>query len=73
MLNAIRDVSSVTRGLGNIQLDYKFHFLPDLRFNVNAGYDYTKSEGHKVKDGNYKAGYDDKGSSNFIMEKNNSY
>ncbi len=72
MLNAIRDVSSVTRGLGNIQLDYKFHFLPDLRFNVNAGYDYTKSEGHKVKDGNYKAGYDDKGSSNFYsMEKNN--
>ncbi|CAH0163669.1 TonB-dependent receptor SusC [Chryseobacterium sp. Bi04] len=72
MMNAVRDVSSVTRGLGNIQLDYKFHFLPDLHFNVNAGYDYTKSEGHKVKDGRYRAGYDDRGSSNFYsMEKKN--
>ena len=50
MINGVRDVSSVLRGLGNIQLDYKFHFLPDLHFNVNAGYDYTKSDGHKFKD-----------------------
>ncbi|SMC63242.1 iron complex outermembrane recepter protein [Chryseobacterium sp. YR221] len=72
MINGVRDVSSVTRGLGNIQLDYKFHFLPDLHFNVNAGYDYTKSKGHKFKDGNLRQGYTDKGSSNFYsMEKNN--
>lgn len=72
LINGIRDVSSVTRGLGNIQLDYKFHFLPDLHFNVNAGYDYTKSEGHKFKDGNLRAGFEDKGSSNFYsMEKKN--
>ncbi|HCA06394.1 SusC/RagA family TonB-linked outer membrane protein [Chryseobacterium sp.] len=72
MIEGVRDVSSVIRGLGNIQLDYKFHFLPDLHFNVNAGYDYTKSEGHKFKDGNLRQGYADKGSSNFYsMEKNN--
>lgn len=71
-LMAIHDVSSVTRGLGNAQLDYKFHFLPDLHFNVNAGYDYTKSEGQKKIDARYKSGFNDKGSSNiYTMEKKN--
>jgi iron complex outermembrane receptor protein len=69
-LMANHDVSSVLRGLGNVQLDYKFHFLPDLHFNVNAGYDYTKSEGQKKVDAKYKAGFNDKGSSNiYSMEK----
>lgn len=46
MLNQKIDVSYVTRSLGNIQLDYKFHFLPELRVNVNAGIDYTDSKGN---------------------------
>lgn len=32
------------RSIGNIQLDYKFHFLPDLHVNANLGYDV--SDGH---------------------------
>ena len=60
-LYATRDVSSVWRGLGNIQLDYKFHFLPDLHFNVNAGYDYTKANGAKSESGMYKTAFADKG------------
>ncbi|WP_306621220.1 SusC/RagA family TonB-linked outer membrane protein [Chryseobacterium ginsenosidimutans] len=69
-LMANHDVSSVLRGLGNVQLDYKFHFLPDLHFNVNAGYDYTKSEGQKKVNAIYKSGFNDKGSSNiYSMEK----
>jgi len=69
---ANHDVSSVLRGLGNVQLDYKFHFLPDLHFNVNAGYDYTKSEGQKKVDARYKSGFNDKGSANlYTMEKKN--
>lgn len=63
-LEATRNVSSAWRGLGNVQLDYKFHFLPDLHFNVNAGYDYTKSKGWKTVNGAYKAGYNDQGSYN---------
>ncbi|OMP13905.1 hypothetical protein COLO4_00671 [Corchorus olitorius] len=55
-LNAVRDVSSVWRALGNIQLDYKLHFLPDLHFNVNAGYDYSKGEGAVTIDPAYKSG-----------------
>ncbi len=72
LLDATRDVSSIWRGLGNIQMDYKFHFLPDLHFNVNAGYDYTKSDGHKQIGAQYKAGNAKQGESTFYsMEKKN--
>lgn len=47
LLEQTSDKSSVQRSIGNIQLDYKFHFLPALRANVNAGYDYSKSDGHR--------------------------
>lgn len=39
------DRSNVNRVLGNIQADYKLHFLPDLRAVLNLGLDYTKSNG----------------------------
>lgn len=51
--------SKVNRILGNLQLDYKFHFLPELRAVVNFGYDQSKGEGNPtvaknsaVSDGN---------------------
>ena len=31
------DESSVDRSVGNVQVDYKFHFLPELRVNANVG------------------------------------
>ncbi|GAB3636180.1 TonB-dependent receptor [Hymenobacter arcticus] len=46
-LEQTRDRSTVLRSIGNVQLDYKLHFLPDLHANVNLGYDVTKSEGAK--------------------------
>jgi TonB-linked SusC/RagA family outer membrane protein len=71
-LQAIHDVSSVYRALGNIQLDYKVHFLPDLHLVVNAGYDYTKGEGHKTVNGNLRAGFFNGGSSSsYSQEKKN--
>ncbi len=39
------DKSTVYRSLGNLQLDYKMHFLPELRANLNLGYDLSKSDG----------------------------
>ena len=39
------DQSTVQRFVGNTQLDYRFSFLPDLRANLNLGYDYSKGEG----------------------------
>ncbi|WP_207506842.1 SusC/RagA family TonB-linked outer membrane protein [Telluribacter humicola] len=39
------DRSNVSRSIGNIVFDYKFHFLPELRANLNLGYDISKSDG----------------------------
>lgn len=45
MLNQ-RDANSDTkRSIGNIQFDYKFHFLPALRANLNLGYDVSEGKG----------------------------
>lgn len=62
------DEATVKRSIGNIQLDYRMHFLPDLRANLNLGYDISDSDGHvNLEDnspmsytwGNYKAGWGD--------------
>ena len=72
MIAANRKYSDVWRGLGNIQLDYKFHFLPELHFNVNTGYDYTKSNGWNTVYPQYKAGFANQGSYNsYEMENKN--
>lgn len=39
------DKSNVKRSIGNIKLDYQFHFLPELHAIVNLGYDVSKGEG----------------------------
>ena len=33
------------RSIGNLQADYKFHFLPDLHANLNVGYDVARGKG----------------------------
>jgi TonB-dependent starch-binding outer membrane protein SusC len=45
LLNQRQDKSTVNRSVGNIQLDYKFHFLPELHANLNLGYDIAKGSG----------------------------
>ncbi len=47
------DYGQVRRSIGNIQLDYKFHFMPKLRANLNLGYDVTDSEGEVILPANY--------------------
>ncbi|ULB35951.1 TonB-dependent receptor [Proteiniphilum propionicum] len=42
------DQGDVVRSLGNIQLDYKLHFLPDLHVNVNMGYDISRGKGDVI-------------------------
>lgn len=37
--------SNVYRAIGNIELDYRFSFLPALRAHLVAGMDYSKSDG----------------------------
>ena len=48
-----RDLSTVFRAIGGLQLDYKFHFLPDLHWNANVGYDYQKGTGAVTELPNY--------------------
>lgn len=37
--------STVRRTIGNVDMDYIFHFLPELKAHVALGYDYAKGEG----------------------------
>lgn len=46
LLNINDDVSDVDRLVGNVQLDYKVHFLPDLHVMLNIGYDRAWATGH---------------------------
>ena len=45
MLEQTRNVGTAYRSIGNIQFDYKFHFLPELRANLNLGYDVSRGSG----------------------------
>ena len=47
LLEMARDRADIYNFIGNAQLDYKVHFLPDLRLNLNVGLDYSKSKGTK--------------------------
>jgi TonB-dependent starch-binding outer membrane protein SusC len=38
--------SDVKRLVSNFDMDYKVHFLPDLKFHAALGYDYAKGKGH---------------------------
>jgi iron complex outermembrane receptor protein len=42
------DRSFVDRLLGNVQVDYKVHFLPDLKITVNTGGDFSWSDGKVI-------------------------
>lgn len=39
------DQGNTKRSFGNLELDYSFHFLPELRANLNAGYDVSTGSG----------------------------
>ncbi len=40
------DRSNVNRLMGNVQVEYQAHFLPDLKATLNLGGDFSKSIGH---------------------------
>lgn len=49
LLELHRDVSNVKRSIGNIQMDYRLHFLPELTATLNMGYDVSHGEGTVVE------------------------
>lgn len=38
--------SKVQRFIGNFDIDYKMHFLPELKFHATLGYDYAEGKGN---------------------------
>jgi iron complex outermembrane receptor protein len=50
LLEQRHNTSDVNRFLGNVQVDYKLHFLPELKVTVNAGTDYSTSNGKDITD-----------------------
>ncbi|MCW0485159.1 SusC/RagA family TonB-linked outer membrane protein [Riemerella anatipestifer] len=72
MLYQRRDVSYVKRLLGNVQFDYKFHFLPELRANLNLGLDLSNSNGTVTTLPTLASAYFQKGTNrNYEQEKKN--
>jgi len=45
LLNQYSSVSNVSRIIGNFDIDYKMHFLPELKFHATLGYDYARGMG----------------------------
>ena len=46
LINQNHSTSTVDRLVGNIDMDYKIHFFPDLKFHATVGYDYAKGKGN---------------------------
>ncbi|MBL7725924.1 MAG: SusC/RagA family TonB-linked outer membrane protein [Chitinophagaceae bacterium] len=46
LLNLRDNTSKVGRVIGNVDLDYKLHFFPDLHIKVNLGLDYLSGSGN---------------------------
>jgi len=75
-LNQTDNTSNVYRSIGNLNLDYKLHFLPDLSAKLNLGYDYYDSKGHNYQPTNaaftvaggtgYKNDYSGKGKTQLL-------
>jgi iron complex outermembrane receptor protein len=48
LLSQYTSTSDVSRLVGNFDVDYKVHFLPDLKFHAALGYDYAEGKGSIV-------------------------
>ncbi|MDR2562713.1 MAG: SusC/RagA family TonB-linked outer membrane protein [Prevotellaceae bacterium] len=51
LLETYDNRANILRGIATAQIDYRLHFLPELRANMNVSYDYAQSRGNtKVPD-----------------------
>lgn len=62
LLSYVLDKSNVKRFVGNIDLDYKVHFLPELRLHATGGYDYSQGKGTVFTPAEAYSGYNGGGS-----------
>jgi iron complex outermembrane receptor protein len=46
LLDTYSNTAKVMRGIASAQVDYRMHFLPELRVNLNLSYDYAQGFGN---------------------------
>ena len=51
-LENTNDRQTIKRAIANFNIDYRFWFLRDLKFNLNAGIDYAENEGYRFAPAN---------------------
>ncbi len=61
LLMQTSSTSDVYRIVGNIDADYKMHFLPELRLHITGGYDYANGRGRSFTPETAASSYDTKG------------
>jgi len=73
LLNQTRNVGTSYRSIGNIQFEYKAHFLPELKATLNLGYDISKGSGTTRTLPTSASGFYNKGSQGRYMQKRWNY
>ena len=73
LLNLRDNNSRVNRIIGNVQLDYKLHFLPDLHIQANLGLDNAGGIGNDVIDSTLATDYLTKGKKTHYEQKKRNY
>lgn len=72
LLEQRENLSKLDRFIGNIQLDYKLHFLPDLHLQVNLGTDNSHGQGDDNRPATMASEYVTKGRyAHYQQEKRN--
>lgn len=61
LLMQTESTSDVYRVVGNIDADYKMHFLPELKLHLTGGYDYASGKGRSFTPETAASSYDTKG------------
>lgn len=64
LLNQQHNLGNSFRSIGNIQFDYKMHFLPDLKATANFGYDQNSGQSYGSTDADFKNGLKGSGFNN---------
>jgi iron complex outermembrane receptor protein len=73
LLNLRNNSSNVNRFVGNIQLDYKLNFLPDLHVMANFGLDNANGRGDDYIDSLSATNYKTKGRVTHYAQRKNNY
>lgn len=64
LINQQNNLGNSFRSIGNIQFDYKMHFLPDLKATANFGYDQNSGASFGNTNADYKNGLNGSGFNN---------